>query len=309
MRNPRYIISILFIMLIFYIPLYAQGNTPEARNEAREKYQKAKELYDLGEYEACRGLLDSYIVDFSENKVYFPNSIKSDVYVLRAMVAFVFLEKGYQEEMKDLFLKAIRLNLGLELDDPTAFPPGFIKLFNQVKTEYLFRFSRTTRKHNLGIITSLVKQQTTLLAVIQPGLHYAFNLSEDFSLVLDARFQITTRLLENFSIQGGVIWIPEFRVEQIVFGLSSYYIFSLDNYIEDDKNNYGITHSIGICGHGEVIWRFGMGFAAEVEIVRLNLMLGSKTSATIAGYDSIDIVPDLLRFLFANLNIYLFFTF
>jgi hypothetical protein len=309
MRNLRYIIGIFVIMLSFLATLDAQVDSPDTRREAREKYEKAKELYDLGEYEACRELLDSYIIDFTENKGFFPHNVKSDIYVLRAMVSFVFLEEGYEKEMKELFLEAIRLDLNLELDDPTAFPPGLIKLFKQVKTEYLSRYSRTTRRHNLGIITSLVKQQTTLLGIIQPGLHYAFNLSEDFSLVLDARFQITTRLLENFSIQGGVIWIPEFRVEQIVFGLSSYYIFSLDNYIEDDKSNYGFTHSLGICGHGEVIWRFGMGLAAEVEIVRLNLLLGSKTSASAAGYDTIDIVPDVLRLLFASLNIYLFFTF
>ncbi|MBN1697541.1 MAG: hypothetical protein JW881_08515 [Spirochaetales bacterium] len=311
MRTTGYIITMLAITSFFCAAIQAQGgaDTPESRKEAQMKYMNAKELYDQGEYEECKQLLDSYIYEFLEKDIFYPVSVRSDIYVLRAMVSFVFLTEGYQEEIRFLFLQAIRLDLGLELDDPTVVPPRLIKLFNEVKTEYLARFSRTTKRHNIGIITSLVKHQDTLLSIIQPGLHYAYNLSEDFSLVLDARVQLTARLLENFSVQGGIIWIPEFRIEQVVFGLSTYYIFSLDNYLENDRNYYGFTHSLGLCGHGEVIWRIGLGLAAEVEIVRLDLMLGSKTSEITSGYDSIDIIPDMLRFLFANLNIYLFFNF
>ena len=303
--KKRILLVLIFILCVVNLFSQVDMDTSE-RTRSRENYQKSEELYFQGEYEAARALVDLCIEEIEVEKKNYPTNIVSKIYLLKAIISYAFRQEGFREELEEYILKAVKLDLEIEIGDASKVPPFIIDLFKKIRADYLSKYSRNSRKHNLGLMITLVSEPAVLenIFLLQPGIHYAFNLNKNISLVFDVRFPINWPIWESVRAQCGAIWYPSFSVEDIVFGLSAYYLFAMENFSD-------FTHSISICGHGEIIWRNGLGLAAEVEIVRTDLIIGFNNSDTPEeeSYEAIYFIPDKLRLLFANLNVYLFFTF
>ena len=102
---------------------------------------------------------------------------------------------------------------------------------------------------------------------------------------------------DYWRIKSGLTWYSEFIVEKLVFGISLFHILSIDNR-ELSKN------SISFCGHGEVFFRMGLGFGVDVEVLRLDINHKAEDIEPLAGQSD-----QLLYLFFANIDIYVLFTF
>ncbi|MBN2442935.1 MAG: hypothetical protein JXJ04_16370 [Spirochaetales bacterium] len=290
-----------FISIIILFPVFAQEDNIALTHtpaRAESNYEKALELYKVGEYESSRELVDTYIREFEEQDLYYQNILRANFYVLKAMLSYVFREENYRKEIESLFNKAVRIYLDLEIGDVAIAPPFLVELFTKVKKEYLAGYSKTTRKNTIGFVTSIIQTEEFGWDNIQPGIHYSFNLMEFLSLNMDIKFPIQGEFWNFWRIKSGVIWYPEFRVEQVVFGLETSYIVSINDWVIQ-------KHSISLCGHGEAISRMGLGIGADVEVFRFDINVNRKT-VTIPGKTVKD---DLFQLFFANLDLYILYTF
>ncbi|MEJ2663282.1 MAG: hypothetical protein P8107_04425 [Spirochaetia bacterium] len=302
---------LLFVSFLSGAALYAQPanttqppNAPEQKSVAETKLDQAQELYTNGKYEACDTLIDETITAMEQNQIPSSNSVLASLYIVKSFVVYAFREKGYQDKIEKLLRKAIETNIFYDFPDPRVVPLYILEEYRRIKTEYLAQFMKTTRRNVIGLYGSLVMQPTVLKnpAVIQPGIHYAFNLDNSWSLWLNIAIPTQIPLLE--SIQGtiGVTWFPTFKVETICLGLSAAYSFRLEHY-----ESY--AHSVLLEGYGEIIYRSGLGFGASVELMRFDLLFGTG-GLELPEYGYIDLFPNSsLRLAFANLHLYLFYTF
>ncbi len=306
------ITALLFLSALMYAvwavdPQEPGANQPtgqEQRSEAEIRLENAQKLYADGKYQECAALTDKSITAIEQNQLPAGGSILASFYILKSFTVYAFREPGYQDMIEKLLRKAIQTNIHYEFQDTRVVPLYILEQWRRIKTAYLAQFMKTTRRNSIGIFGSLILQPSVLKnpAIIQPGIHYAFNLSESWALWLDMVIPTQLPLLD--SIQGtiGATWFPTFNVETICLGLSAAYAFRLEHY-----ENY--MHSILFEGYGEIIFRSGLGIGASVELMRFDLLFGTE-AMELPEYGYVDLFPNsFLRLAFANLHIYAFYTF
>jgi len=295
---------ILLIMICSYGLTQEPDEIKPERSEAELKLDVAKRLYAEGNYAACRLFIDETITMMEENQLSHTPKILSSFYILKSFVIYAFREEGYQDQIEQLLLTAIEIYIHYEFEDPREVPLYMLEQFRRIKSEYLSQFLKSTRRHTIGIYGGFILQPSVLEnpAVIQPGIHYAFNLSDSWALWINIAIPTQIPILETINGSIGATWFPSFKIETISLGLSIAYAFKLEHY-----ENY--THSILFEGYGEVVFRSGLGFGASVELLRFDLLLGSE-GMELPEYGYIDLFPEsTLRLAFANLHFYLFYTF
>jgi hypothetical protein len=296
----------LFILLVI-ICSYVLSQEPREimpeQSEAELKLDVAEKLYTEGNYSACRLFIDETITMMEKNQIAYTPRILASFYILKSFVVYAFREEGYQDRIEQLLLTAIEIYIYYEFDDPREVPLYVLEAFRRIKSEYLSRFSKETRRHTIGVYGGLLLLPSALSdpAVIEPGIRYAFNLSDAWALWIN--LAIPTQFpLESVSGSIGAAWFPTFKIETISLGLSMAYALKIEQ-----AENY--THSILFEGYGEVIFRSGFGFGASVELLRFDLFLGPE-GTELPEYGYIDLFPESsLRLAFANLHFYLFYTF
>lgn len=282
-------------MILF--PVWAQEEEkPDAYTIALMKYENAMELYKHGEYEKSLELVNTYIQEFEEKRVHYPRKIKADIYVLKGMLTYVFLEEGYREEIETLFLKAVQINLDQEIGDDTEVPAYLIQLFKKTKEEYLDQFSKTTKRNIVGFVTTLIYTEKFVAGNFQPGIYYAFNFTNFWSVIATVKLALGSNFWNTWHFKVGGILYSDFRVEKLVYGLGLYNIFSI-NTSEDT-----IRNSVSLCGHGEFFTRPGFGLAVDIEVLRFDINIKAGEPEEIIRE------PKPIQFIFANFDLYILFT-
>ncbi len=302
--SGKIVFLVSFFIAASSIAAFSQSDQENEYAKALAKYQVAEDFYSKGEYASAKENLDAYIRDFRSQGVYFPEKIKAKVYLLRAKVTYAFREEGYKEEIEGLFKMAIERDLDLDVGDPATVPPYLITLFSKVRESYFHSYSREVRRSTLGLFAAFVLEPNGVDNdfVLQPGICYTFAFDDNFELELDLRFPPRWPLLDSLRGQAGLTWFPYYRVENLCMGISGYYLFGLD------QLKY-YNHSVSFCGKGEIILRSGFGIAASVEVLRLDLLLGYSESNPPSEIRYLDLVPNVFRLGFANINLYLVYNF
>ena len=192
----------------------------------------------------------------------------------------------------------------MDIGSAREVPFYLIERYGIIRDKYLSQYSRTTRRHSRGIFGALILEPTVIqdLSLLQPGLHYSYNMSKALSLVMDVRFPLQLPIRESIRGQIGCFWFPNYGVEKIHMGLSGFYLFGLDK-----LTTY--THSLAFTGNMELITRWGLGFAGSVELLRLDLIFGLSNISELPIYKSRSIGESFLRVVFTNINFYVFFVF
>jgi len=305
MKRPVMVHLIFPVCLLFCVcisPVYAQVDSGDdelsASDIARLKYDEAWQLYQKGDYETSRDKVNISILEFEQQKIYYPKSTKANFYVLKAMLLYVFREEGYRDEIDALFLKAITIHLGQEIGDATQVPPFLIERFNKIKRDYLAQYSKLSRRFSMGLVTTLICTENFSTQNIQPGIHYAFNLSDYLSLTADIKFPIRGGFWDFWRIKGGIIWYPSFKVEDLVFGIGFYDIFTINSWKV-------VRNSFSIAGHGEIITRSGLGIAADIELLRFDLIFTHDLEGAQIENFSPMIIANSINLFFAHLDFYL----
>jgi hypothetical protein len=302
----KYIIWFFILLMVTSVSGFAQAPEemlPE-KTEAELILEKANKLYSDGKYKECQAFIDESIAKMQENQIAYTQKILASLYVLKSFVVYAFREAGYQDKIEKLLLTAIETYIRYEFEDPREVPLYVLEEFRRIKSEYLSQFSKSTRRHTIGIYGALILLPSVLdnPAIIEPGIHYAFNLSDSWAVWINIAIPTQFPLLESISGSIGATWFPSFKIETIALGLSTVYAFKLEHY----ENS---THSILFEGYGEVIFRSGFGFGASVELLRFDLFFGPE-GMELPEYGYIDLFPDSsLRLAFANIHFYLFYTF
>jgi hypothetical protein len=281
-----------------------QPTGQEQKSEAEIRLDEAQKLYTDGKYQECAALTDQSIAAIEQNELPAGSSVLASFYILKSFTVYAFREPGYQDAIEKLLQKAIETNIHYEFKDTRVVPLYILEQWRRIKTEYLARFMKSTRRNSIGIFGSLVLQPSVLKnpAIIQPGVHYAFNLSESWALWFDVVIPTQLPLLDSIQGTVGATWFPTFNVETICLGLSAAYAFRLEHF-----ESY--MHSILFEGYGEIIFRSGLGIGASVELMRFDLLLGTE-AMELPEYGYVDLFPNsFLRLAFANLHIYAFYTF
>jgi hypothetical protein len=281
-----------------------QEGTPAAGPEvSQRKLEEARALYVSGEYEECRELVSQYLEEYESGDTRLLPRVTAAMYALDALLAYTFREEGFEQKIDRQLKKGLELDLGLDLGDPAEVPPFILNRFSRIRSAYLEQFSRVTRRHGIGLFGALVLEPTMLVnpLLLQPGIAYSFNLTENWSITADFRFPLQWPLWNSIRGQIGVVWYPTFSIEKLATGVSFAYTFGLDNLS-------AFTHSISFGGRAEYLTRMGIGIVGNAELVRANLMVGSTQAVTPPTFSQIPFLG-LLQFVFANINIYIYYAF
>ncbi len=303
MKKNKLIFFLIFLSIIIF-----QISGADLENYDPEKPEDmisaAAILYENGKYDECMTLLDQLIADYELHKLEISKKKFAVVYYQRALITYAFREEGYAEEIEAFFLKAVELNISLEIEKPASTPPYILERFISIRQEYLNKFSRTTRRNNLGIFGALVLEPTIFSDpnLLQPGIHYSFNLNEQISLGIDFRFPLEIPIWNSIRGQAGVTIYPIYSIESFFTGYSVYYMFALD-----ELSRY--THSLSFSAQLEYIYRSGIGFAFSAEVFRLDLFWDSEGDEDRPNYGSLDLIGNLLRLSFANMSFFVYYTF
>jgi len=292
-----------FLFFIFLFPGFAQQGTEELTPAeiAANKFNEVLDLYKAGEYEKCRVKTEEYIEEFEEQNIYYQPGIRANFYVMKAMVSYAFREEGYKQEIEQLFKKAIETDLDLEIGDIATVPAFLNELFNKTKKEYLSQYSKTARRNSFGIVTTIVCTNPFDGSNIQPGIFYEFNITDSLSINTDIKIPIQGNFWNFWRIKIGALWYREFRVEKFVFALGLYDILKINNWSLQ-------TNTVSFCGRGEVITRNGLGIAADVEVMHLDLNFTQAESEEITNLSEIG-QGSFFELFFANIDIYFIITF
>jgi hypothetical protein len=300
-------IQIMFAIIVLFMSIaraFPQESPNDVLVRALAKYKDAEDLYDKGEYKSAADLLDSYISEFEAHPDSFTDKLKAKIYLLRGTITYAFREEGYRQEIEQYFLKAIERDLDLEPGDPAKVPAYVINLFTKLKVDYIHSFSREIKKSEIGLFAAFVMEPagSQSSSYLQPGISYTFCFDNNFDIGLDIRFPLKLPVWDSIRGQLGFTWFPYYRVENLCMGISTYYAFGLD------QLRY-YTHAISFCGRGEIVLRSGFGIAASVEVFRLDLLFGDTSSNPPQESRYVDLVQNVLRLEFANINFYLIYNF
>ncbi|MBN2535078.1 MAG: hypothetical protein JXB88_19510 [Spirochaetales bacterium] len=300
MKKLLVIFCFCFLSLIIIFPAWTQEQEKlDSYTIAKMKYETAMELYKAGEYEKSLELVNSYIEE-SEGKegkkVHYPGRIKADIYVLKAMLFYVFREEGYREEIETLFQKAIKIHIDKEIGDASEIPPLLIEIFKKIKKEYLDQFSKETKRHIIGLVTTLIYTEKFEAGNFQPGFYYTFNISNSWSINTTVKLGIGSSFWNTWHFKLGGLFYSDSRVEKLVYGLGLYNIFSIN------INEKTIRNSISLCGHGEFFFRQGFGLAADIEVMRFDINIRPGETEEIVREQR------QIQLIFANFDLYFLFT-
>ena len=302
------------IMLFPLLLLLAAGPLPaqeeqdrDHQEEAAYRLEIAEGQYQAGDYRSCLETLDGYIAGHNGKNFVFSHAQMARVYRLRALVAYAFRGDGdaYREEVREYLLSALVEDPEVELGSPWEIPVVVQELFYQVREEYLERFSRTSRRFTVGLLGALVIDPTLLVdpTFLQPGIYFSYNLSDSWSLISDMQIPLSLPIWDAIRGQVGLAWYPDFSITRINTCIVLAYAFSLDN-----LQTY--THSISIGGQAERISRTGLGAGVRVEVLRLDLILGTFDSTDIPTYRSVALFGEsAFRASYANMNFFITYTF
>ncbi len=270
---------------------------------AQLRLQEARTLYTSGKYEDCRMVVTGFLKEFETGKSGYPDKTAAALYGLDALLEYSFREEGFEARIDRQLLRGLELDLELSLGDSAEIPPFVWTRFERVKTEYLMRFSRLTRRNGIGLFGALILEPTVLTnpLLLQPGIVYVYNLLENLSLEADFRFPLQWPIWDSIRGQVGVIWYPSFSIEHIITGVSFAYTFGLDQL-------QTFTHSISFGGRAEYLTRMGFGVMANAELVRADLIMGGTQATTPPSYSDIPFLG-LLHVAFANITIYIYYAF
>jgi hypothetical protein len=296
------------LLLLAAGPLAAQEQ--EERNQLEEaayRLEIAQAQYEAGDYKICLQTLDGYIADHTSKTFVFPHAQMAQVYRLRALLAYAFRadDDAYREEVRNYLQAALEENPEVNLGSPSEIPVSVQELFYQVREEYLERFSRTSRRFTLGLLGALVIDPTLIIdpSFLQPGITFSYNLSAHWSLNTDLQIPLSLPIWDAIRGQVGLSWYPDFSITRINTAIVLAYAFSLDN-----LQTY--THSVSIAGQAERISRMGLGIGVRVEVVRLDLILGSFDGGDIPTYRSIALFGEsAFRASYANMIFFITYTF
>jgi hypothetical protein len=295
-------------LLLLASPLLAQqkaaGRSSADQEAARLALQQAEDLYEAGDYQGCAGIVERSIAESEAGRAWFPRRTMARIRVLNALIAYTFRDDGYEERVSQSLKTALTLDLSVDVGEPAEVPPYILERFAQIKKEYLAGFTRSARRSSLGFVGAMVLEPTifTDLSVLQPGLFYSFNFSDTLTLESEFRVPLQSPIWNSIRGQIGLIWFPTFRVETVSMGISTTYMFGLDN-----LSTY--THSLSFGGQGEIVSRSGFGVGANVEMLRIDLILGITEPSDLPTYRAIPFLGNLVRVAFANIRMFAFWTF
>ena len=302
MKNSS-LICISVLAALFFAPGIHGQEAPSEAGASQRRLNEAKGLYASGSYEECRSLVSGFLEEFEAVKSDYPRTIAAAMYGLDALLAYAFREENFESRIDEQLLKGLELDLGLSLGDPADIPPFIQTRFERVKTAYLSQFLRVTRRNGLGLFGALILEPTVLQnpLLLQPGIAYIYNLTEEFSVTADFRFPLQLPLWNSIRGQVGLVWYPTFSIEKIATGVSFAYTFGLDNLST-------FTHSVSFGGRAEFLTRMGLGVMANAELVRADLIVGGTEATVPPSYSEIPFLG-LLHIVFANITIYIYYAF
>lgn len=298
---------LLIFLLLSAGLLYAQKEERNKQEEAAHRLDLVQGLYEEGDYENCRQILDTYIEDHERKTFVFPHAQMARIYRLRALLAYAYRGDGdqYREEVRRYLEAALVEDPEVDLGTPSEIPVFVQELFHQVRGKYLERFSRTSRRYAIGLLGALVIDPTLVTdpTILQPGVYFSYNLSERWSLISDLRIPLSLPIWDSIRGQLGLSWYPDFSITRINPSIALSYVFSLDNLIT-------YTHSITLSGQVERITRRGLGMGVRVEVLRLDLILGLTSTEELPSYRSIALFGEsAFRASFANMNFFIVYAF
>ncbi|MBN1411541.1 MAG: hypothetical protein JW969_11905 [Spirochaetales bacterium] len=292
--------GILFFLVCLPV-LYAQEESPT--EAARKKFEEVESLYASGQYEDCRKLVEVYLQATGDDR--FPNYFLARLYRIKGFLVYAFREEGkpYRDEIQGLFQKAIELDINLTPGKPSQIPPFLYDLFTSTRDAYIKRFTRETRRNNIGLYSTVF---------INLGLYYSINLSDSWSITAEIGFPFRSpfieepAILDKLSGQIGAVWYPTWNLEQIIFALAGFYRFELNGIMVNDLK---YIHTMSIAGQAEINTRLGLGIFVRAEIIRIDLYYSGGSTFELPAYGEWPILPGFLRIGYANINFGLFYTF
>lgn len=308
MSRAKALLWLLVLSISGAAATFAQSSDRGSQQEeAALRLAIVEDQYSAGEYQLCRQIMDAYIEEHRSRTFKFSHAQMARIYELRALVAYAFRgeDDQYREQVRAYLLAAVEEDPETELGSPSEIPSFVQELFQQVKHEYLERFSRTRRRFQIGLLGALVIDPTLVIdpSLLQPGLYFSYNLSERFSLISDLRLPLTLPIWKSIRGQVGISLYPYFNITRLNPSIALSYVFSLDN-----LETY--THSLSLSGQAELISRMGLGAGMRVEVLRVDLILGLTSSGQLPTYRSVELFGEsAFRATFANLSFFIFYTF
>ncbi len=304
--RPAQAVCAAALLVAALVPLHAADAAPtpaQLAAAAAQALKQGQELYAAGSYQDSLAVVGPLLDAYEAAPASYPGGTVARLYRLRALLAYTFREEGYAEEISRLLSRAVELDIDLEIGDPAEVPAFVIDTFTKVRNAYLARFARTTRRHAVGVFGALVLEPTVFqnLSLLQPGVWYAFNLNDKFSLQAELRFPLQSPVWNSIRGQFGVLYFPAFRVEKIATGISFDYIFGIDNLST-------ITHSLSFGGRMELVFRSGLGLAGSAELLRADLVVGDQAPAAPPSDPQIPFFG-VGRIVFANITLAVYYVF
>jgi hypothetical protein len=274
-----------------------------AEQAAQAALARAEGLYKAGDYTACEEIVDQTVAALATARGAGPRRILARLRILEALLVYTFRDEGYEQEVARALGDAVALDLNVDVGNPAEVPPFILDSFARIRKAYLARFTRSARRNTFGLVGALVLEPTvfTDFSVLQPGVFYSFNFNDRLTLDAELRVPLRTPVWNSIRGQVGLIWYPSFRVETLSMGISTTYLFGLDNLS-------AYTHSLSIGGQGEIVSRSGFGIGANVEMLRVDLLFGFPSSE-LPSYRAIPFLANLVRLAFANIRMFAFWTF
>jgi hypothetical protein len=314
--NVRIMIVILTALVFVPTAVFAQASTAPAEpspaptlSPEAQALANVKALYAGAKFEECRAAIENALALQASGDLHFLFYQLAEMYVYQALIVYAFREtaaavsSAEKEKIESLLQKAVELDINYDFNDYTAFPAYILDKYRRIKEAYLAQFSKSARRHNLGIHVMMSYLSASLSSPqnFTLGIHYAFNLSDALGLVADFEVPFTERFYNMMKFRVGAIWFTSFRVETFSLGLG------LFNSLSPEANWTAFTDSVSFEGYGEIIFRFGLGMGASIEVVRGDFLFGAATFPAIENVSVFS--SDKVRLGFANVRLYLFWTF
>lgn len=282
-----------------------QEQAPTPTEIATRHLTEAERLWTEGKYEECRAEVRIGLESVAPGFLSPPSLLRAlgRLHALDALLAYTFRDEGYADQVDRALSTALELDPYMEIGDPSEVPAFVVTRWNKLRDAYLARFSRTARPNGLGIFAAMVLEPTVFTnpAVLQPGFTWSRSLGPRTSLEADFRFPLQWPPWSSIRGQLGLVVFPAYSVEKVSTGISVAYVFGLDQLAT-------YTHSLSLGGRAEWISRSGFGVAANAELVRIDLVVGTTQVTEPPRYTEIPLLG-FLNVVFANVTLYVFYVF
>jgi hypothetical protein len=278
---------------------------PDPARIAAQHLAAAETLWVDGKYDECRAEVTAGLESASPGLLGPPGLVRTlaRLHALEALLAYTFRDEGYAGQVDAALNAALELDPYFEIGDPSDVPAFVLTRWSRLRDAYLARFSRTARPNAVGAFAALVLEPTifTNPAVLQPGFSWARSLGATMSLEADFRFPLQWPPWSSIRGQLGIVVFPSYAIERPATGISFSYVFGLDQLTT-------FTHSLSLGGRAEWLSRSGFGIAANAELARIDLVIGTSKVTEPPRYTEIPFLG-FLNAVFANVTVYLFYVF